>query len=279
MIMRVLVFFLGWYVAVVCAHPFLPRPKHIVIVIEENKPFTKIIGNPSAPYINELAKRGVLFTASYGVTRPSQPNYLVLFSGSTHGISSDACPLELSGSNLAAELAGKGMSFVSYAESMPQPGFDGCSYDAYFRKHNPLANWAGLKQFNRTFDAFPPDPGELPTVALLIPDQRNDMHDGSIALGDAWLSRNIEPYVKWAMTHDSLLILTWDEDDGSADNRIATLFIGPMVKRGVSGQHINHYNILRTIEEMYGLSYLGDSVSVGPVEGIWRNRVEQPAVR
>lgn len=277
--MRVLGFFLGWYVAVACAHPLLPRPQHTVIVIEENRPFAKIIDNPSAPYINELAKHGVLFTASYGVTHPSQPNYLVLFSGSTHGINSDACPLELSGNNLAGELAGKGMSFVSYAESMPQPGFAGCSYDAYFRKHNPLANWAGLWQFNQAFAAFPQDPGKLPTVAMVIPDQRNDMHDGSIAQGDAWLSRNIEPYVRWAMTHDSLLILTWDEDDGSSDNRIATLFIGPMVKQGVSGQQINHYNILRTIEEMYGLSYLGGSASVMPAEGIWRDRAEQPVVR
>ncbi len=272
--MRVLVLMLGGYVAAASAHPLLPHPQHIVIIIEENKPFTKIIGNPSAPYINDLTKRGVLFTASYGVTHPSQPNYLALISGSTHGISSNDCPLELSGSNLASELIDKGMSFASYAESMPQPGFDGCSHDEYFRKHNPLANWRRLKQFNRTFDDFPVDPGELPTVALVIPNQHNDMHDGSISQGDVWLTKNIDHYVRWAMMHDSLLILTWDEDDDSEDNRIATFFIGPMVKPGVSDQHITHYNVLRTIEEMYGLSYLGDSNLVEPVTGIWKDRVE-----
>jgi hypothetical protein len=254
MILRGLVFFLGWCAAAECyAHPLLPRPEHVVIVIEENKPFSTIVGNPSAPYINQLASRGVLFTASYGVTHPSQPNYLALFSGSTHGIRSNICPLELSGSNLALELAGKGKSFASYSESMPYSGFEGCVSGSYFRKHNPAANWKGLNQFNLAFTSFPQDPGELPTVALV----------------DAWLSRNIEPYVKWAMTHDSLLIVTWDEDDGSSNNRIATIFVGPMVNPGVSGQHINHYSTLRTLEEMYGLPYVGESASVTAVEGIW----------
>ena len=110
----------------------------------------------------------------------------------------------------------------------------------------------------------------MPTVALVVPDQRNDMHDGSIAQGDAWLEKNIEPYVQWAVTHNSLLIVTWDEDDGSANNRIATMFVGSMVKPGSSAQRINHYNILRTIEEMMGLKYLGDSANAKSVTGVWR---------
>jgi acid phosphatase len=72
------------------------------------------------------------------------------------------------------------------------------------------------------------------------------------------------------MTHNSLLIVTWDEDDGSANNRITTVFIGPMVKPGSSTQRINHYNILRTIEEMLGLGYLGDSANANSVAGVWR---------
>ena len=104
----------------------LPRPAHIVIVIEENKSYFRIIGNREAPYINELAERGALFTNSFGVTHPSQPNYLALFSGSTRGITSNACPLDLGGGNLAGSLLAKGLSFTSYAESMPEPGYAGC---------------------------------------------------------------------------------------------------------------------------------------------------------
>ncbi len=269
MTLRLLALLLAWHIAPAVAQP-LPRPDHIVIVVEENKSFAQIIGNPDAPYINALAGRGALFTQSHGVTHPSQPNYLALFSGSTRGISSNACPLELSGTNLAGALLEKGLSFVSYAESMPQAGFEGCVYGAYQRKHNPVADWKELAALNQPFSAFLRDFEKLPTVALVVPDQRNDMHDGSIAQGDTWLVKNIEPYAQWAMTHNSLLIVTWDEDDGSADNRVPTLFIGPMVKPGSSAQRINHYNILRTLSEMYGLPYLGESAQAAPVGGVWR---------
>ena len=269
MALRWLMLFLAWHITPVEAQS-LPRPDHIVIVVEENKSFAQIIGNPDTPYINALASRGALFTHSYGVTHPSQPNYLALFSGSTHGIGSNICPLELNGDNLASTLLAKGLSFTSYAESMPQPGFEGCIHGAYYRKHNPAANWKEFTAFNQPFGAFPQDFEKLPTVALVIPDQRNDMHDGSIAQGDAWLAKNIEPYAQWAMTHNSLLIVTWDEDDNSADNRVATLFAGPMVKRGRSAQHINHYNVLRTIEEIFGLPYLGNSAQAMPVNGVWQ---------
>jgi acid phosphatase len=247
----------------------LPHPDHIIIVVEENKSFPQIIGNSAAPYFKGLAKRGTLFTQSYGVTHPSQPNYLALFSGSTQGINSNVCPLELSRSNLASALQDKRLSFVSYSESLPEVGFEGCIHGAYMRKHNPLANWKAFKSLNLPFTTFPQDFSKLPTVALIVPDQNNDMHDGSIAQGDAWLSKNIEPLAQWVMTHNSLLIVTWDEDNGSAKNHVTTVFLGSMIKTGISSQTINHYNILRTIEEMYGLDYLGESAKVDAITGVY----------
>jgi len=248
----------------------LPRPDHIVVVFEENKAFAQIIGNPAAPYINGLSRRGTLFTQSFGITHPSQPNYLALFSGTLQGVSNDACPLTLSGENLASALMEKGLSFVSYADSLPKAGFDGCNYGAYARKHNPVANWKEQQILTQPFDAFPKDYRKLPTVAFVIPDLNNDMHDGSIERGDAWLEKNIEAYAQWAMKHNSLLIVTWDEDNGTAKNRIATIWVGPMVKPGESAQLINHYNVLRTIEEMLGLTYLGDSAKVESITGVWQ---------
>jgi acid phosphatase len=249
----------------------LTRPDHIVIVIEENKAYSQIIGNRKAPYINELSKRGALFTQSFGITHPSQPNYLALFTGSTRGISSNACPLDLSGDNLASSLLSKGLSFTSYSESMPEAGYEGCIYGAYMRKHNPTANWKDLAIYNQPFSAFPTDYAQLPTVSFVIPDQLNDMHDGSITQGDDWLKRNIEGYAQWAMTHNSLLVVTWDEDDGSENNRIATILSGAKVKQGKkSAQSINHYNVLRTIEEMYGLPLLNESNHVQLIGGVWK---------
>jgi acid phosphatase len=265
-----LLFSMGVAQSAIAADVALPRPDHIVIVVEENRGYSKIIGNPVAPYINALAQRGVLFTHSYGITHPSQPNYLTLFSGTTRGISSNACPLELKGENLGGALIEKGLSFVSYSESLPEAGYEGCMYGAYMRKHNPAANWKELAASNQPFKAFPQDFSKLPTVSLVVPDQRNDMHDGSIEQGDAWLAQNIEQYAKWAMSHNSLLIVTFDEDNGREGNHIATIFVGEMVKPGKSEQRINHYTLLRTLSEMYSLAILGESKEQQPITGVWK---------
>lgn len=248
----------------------LPRPDHVVIVIEENHAYGQIIGNADAPYINALAGRGTLFTRSYGVAHPSQPNYLALFSGSTHGYHSDVCPIFVSGDNLAGLLAEKGLTFATYSESQPARGDLSCAAGPYRRKHNPAANWSGLQDMLLPFRDFPREFDRLPTVSLVVPDQRHDMHDGSIADGDAWLKANIDAYAQWAAAHNSLLIVTWDEDDSAHDNRIATIFQGAMVRRGSSAQRINHYAVLRTLEDMYGLRRINESADAKPVSGVWR---------
>jgi acid phosphatase len=137
------------------------------------------------------------------------------------------------------------------------------------RKHNPIANWKELAALNQPFSAFPADYSQLPTVSFVIPDQRNDMHDGSIAQGDAWLKQSIERYAQWAMAHNSLLIVTWDEDDGSSNNRIATIFVGEMVKPGQYKPRIDHYGLLHMVEELYGLPLLNESVKVQVIQGVW----------
>src|SRR5215475_3754205 len=94
-------------------------PDHIVIVIEENHSFSSIIGSSQAPYINGLANQGALFTQSFAVTHPSQPNYLALFSGSTQGITNDSCPHTFAGDNLGHQLIAAGLTFAGYSESLP----------------------------------------------------------------------------------------------------------------------------------------------------------------
>jgi phosphatidylinositol-3-phosphatase len=258
-----------------------PRPDHVVIVIEENKTYAQIIGSTAAPYINRLANDGALFTNAYAISHPSQPNYLALFSGSTHDVPDNRCPLRLSGENLASALAKKSLSFGIYSESMPSAGFEGCAsaMNYYARKHNPAVNWQGVNvapSANLPFDRFPSDFSRLPTVSMVIPNQTNDMHDGAslaaaIAQGDSWLASHLDAYVQWARTHNSLLVLTWDEDDDSADNHIATVFAGAMVKRGKYGGRIDHYSVLRTLADMYGLQAPGKAAQAAPVGGIWSN--------
>ncbi|HSM97696.1 MAG TPA: alkaline phosphatase family protein [Gallionella sp.] len=254
----------------------LPRPEHVVVVIEENRGYAQIMDmRNSASYIHALAKRGMLFTQSYGVTHPSQPNYLALFSGSTQGITRNSCPHSFSSDNLASTLLDAGLSFASFAESLPAIGDPGCMSGAYQRKHNPVANWQGTRVpagLNQRFADFPRDFSRLPTVSFVIPDQDHDMHDGSFEAADDWLKKHIGPYVDWAFKHNSLLILTWDEDDFQQSNRVVTLLVGPMVKAGISAQRIDHYSVLRTLLDFYGLPALGASRDAEAITGIWKKR-------
>jgi acid phosphatase len=243
-----------------------------VIVMMENHSYGEVIGNPAAPFLNRLARGGALFTNSHAVTHPSEPNYLALFSGGTQGIAGDDCPVRLSAPNLATQLLAAGHTFAGYAEGLPGTGSLACYAGEYARKHVPWADFANVPAADsKPMTAFPAgDFGRLPTVSFVVPDLCHDMHDCPVAAGDAWLKARIGPYAAWATTHDSLLIVDFDENDGSPGNQIPTIFAGPMVKPGRYGQLITHYSVLRTIEKLYGLRPLGGARSAGPVTGVWR---------
>jgi acid phosphatase len=254
----------------------VPRAAHVVVVVvvvvEENHSYADIIGNASAPYINWLASHGALMTSSYAVTHPSEPNYLALFVGSTFGLTSDACPVsESAAPNLASELIANRDTFRAYAEDLPSPGAQTCGAGEYARKHAPWVNFSNAPAAD-PFTAFPADYAALPTVSFVIPNLINDMHDGTIAQGDSWLKTHLSSYVTWARSHDSLLVLTWDEDDHSQNNQIPTIIVGQPdgaagIRPGRYNETISHYNILATIEKMYGLPAIGHTA--GALTDIW----------
>src|SRR6185437_12099333 len=100
----------------------VPTPAHVVVVMEENSSFDEIIGNSQAPYINSLASQGALFSQSFAVTHPSQPNYLAIFSGSTQGVTDDNGPISFNSANLRSTLAAVGQTFAGYSEDLPSTG-------------------------------------------------------------------------------------------------------------------------------------------------------------
>ena len=295
----------------------LPVYDHIVIVVEENKDFEEIFGGKfNAPYLKQLAAEGASISHMFGEEHPSEGNYFWLFSGSNQNVGfSDAVPSAANhladypfrGSNLGEQLIKKGLSFKGYAESLPAIGSEvdvdppGCSGDScvYGRKHVPWISFANIPNgatidtsCNLRFADFPTDYAKLPTVAFVIPNLNDDIHNGkpaeSIPAGDAWLAQNLDRYYKWAKTHNSLLIVTFDENDDKDQyhgltnpsvrprsayppvdeydqhlldlrNRIVTIFAGAHIKPGAyaEGKGIMHVNILRTIEAMYGLPKSG----------------------
>jgi acid phosphatase len=248
----------------------VPHFAHIVVVVEENRAYADVIGRAEAPYLNSLAAAGTLLTRSYGVRHPSEPNYLALFSGSTHGLTDDSCPHRFRGDNLGAQLRSRGMRFVGYAESLPATGYLGCYADPYARKHAPWTDFADLPaRVGKPMSRFPSDYRRLPRVAFVVPNLDHDMHDGTVAQGDRWLRRHLSGYVTWARRHNSLLIVTWDEDDSSAGNHIPGVLVGAHVRRVHYGGRVDHYTMLRTLEAACGLPALGAAARRTPITRVW----------
>lgn len=252
----------------------VPAPDHVVVVVFENHATDQVIGSSSAPYIDSLVSGGANLTQSYAETHPSQPNYFALFSGATQGVTDDSCytPGFSSAPNLASELRAAGKTWASYNESLPGQGSTVCDSGRYARKHNPWFGFSNVPTSSAyTFTQFPKDWSALPDVSFVVPNLCNDMHDCPVSTGDTWLKNNLGAYATWAKTHNSVLAVTFDEDNGSSSNRVPTVLYGQPVKAGVTTSvRYDHYSLLRTVEDMERLTtHAGNAASAADITGIW----------
>lgn len=288
----------------------LPKYSHVVIVIEENKYYSRVIGSKDAPYINGvLVKQGANLTRMFAEEHNSEGNYFWIFSGSEQNVGHhDVIPTRGNTSNypfetpnLGAQLIGAGYTFKGYAESLPDIGDRVPREGLYARKHVPWISFGNLPDgksesasTSLQFRQFPVDFNELPTVSIVIPNLINDMHSGKQSLrvrdGDTWLKENLGRYYEWAKTHNSLLIITWDENSDwshfngltnpaskrrDARNRIPTIIAGAHIRHGnySESKGVTHVNLLRTIEAIYGLSEAGHQQKYALSYGIGNNYV------
>ncbi|MFI2609876.1 alkaline phosphatase family protein [Kitasatospora sp. NPDC018619] len=253
----------------------LPAPDHVVVVVMENHAYGQVIGSSEAPYVNgTLVAGGATLTQSHALTHPSQPDYYMLFSGSSQGIVDDGCVDvgALQQPNLASELIGAGQSWASYNEGLPAPGATDCRSGGYAQKHNPWFGFGNVPTSSAYgMDAFPSDYSTLPKVSFVVPDLCDDMHDCSVDTGDSWLQANLDGYAQWAKSHNSLLLLTFDEDDKLSGNRIPTLVYGAHVAPGsATATGYNHYDVLHTLEDLAGVNaHAGHSADAADITGIW----------
>src|SRR2546421_10950621 len=142
-------------------------------------------------------------------------------------------------------------------ESMPRPCFVGDSYP-YMQKHDPFIYFNDIRTNATECNKVVPcstlatdlkSAGTTPNYAWITPNMCNDMHDCSVSTGDTWLKNNLGAYATWAKSHNSLLVVTTDEDDGSATNHIPTLFYGqPVTSATTATASYNHYDVLRTLK-------------------------------
>lgn len=247
-----------------------PHANAVTIVIFENRDYSAIVGAKDAPYLNAaLVPKAAVMTNSHATAHPSEPNYVELFSGNVQGVTGDECPVTSSAPNIATQLLAAHRTFRGFAESLPNAGFSGCkgSKDLYRRKHNPWADFTNVPAaLNQPYEWAPA------SLAIVVPNMCNDMHDCSTTVGDTWMKQHLPAIMKWNAAHDGLLIVTWDEaaPDSDGTNHIATLLIGPMIKPGRYDQHIDHDDVLRTVEQIYGLPCIANACGKRGITGVWR---------
>ena len=247
---------------------------HVVIIVMENKPASRILGADDAPYLNSLAKDYALAANYHAITRPSLPNYIALTSGTTAGITSNCSPkasnCQANVRTIADEIGESGRQWRMYAEGMPEP----CLADdsgRYAVKHNPFMYYPSVTADRQLctehvvpfswLDEDLKTVQSLPDYVFITPDMCSDTHDCPVQTGDEWLSRQVPKILASPAftTKNSLLVVTYDEGSGS-NNQIVTVFAGPAARKGYTSEtRYTHYSLLRTIEDAWDLDPLTDN--------------------
>jgi hypothetical protein len=238
---------------------------HVVWILMENKPSARIIGSPSAPYLNDLAHHCGLANNDHGVAHPSLPNYIALTSGSTQGVNDDGDPSAhpLNAPSLFGQLDTARSSWKAYEESMPSNCLRS-NRGQYAVKHNPplyYTNLASCSAHDVPYQRLAQDldGGTLPAFSFITPNLCNDMHSCSVATGDAWLSREVPRLLSSSVYRSgaTAVFIAWDEDDRSSGNQIPLFVIGPNVTPGtVSNESFTHTALLDLTEQLLRLPSL-----------------------
>ena len=259
----------------------LTKVDKVVVVVFENKAFPQVIGSGQAPTFDALAGRYALLTDYRGVAHPSLPNYLALLSGSTQGVASDCTSCGVSARNLADTLEGAGKTWKTYAEGLPAPGFTGSSAGRYAKKHDPLLYFDDVTARPERLRRIVPltvlwrdlATNALPDFSLVVPDLCHDMHDCPVSSGDAWLGSFLRSLLRSGELGHGVVYVVFDEGVGDAGGggRVPALVVGPLVRPGArSSVPLDHYSLLRTIEDAWNLPRLARSRAARPITGIWR---------
>jgi hypothetical protein len=266
----------------------IPALGRVFFVIFENREFTQVIGNESAPNFNSLAEQGALLTQHYAITHPSFPNYLALIAGQTFGITWNCETCYQNAPILPDQLEASGKTWRAYLEGMPAACFD-YTVNPYAKRHNPFIYFESVRSdegrcLSRVvpFDQFVIDMSQdsLPDFVWITPDICNSAHDCPLATADKWLGSLVDTIRSSnAYQSDSLIIITWDEGSSNAGccdlakgGRVATILLSPMIQPGVQDDTpYTHYSLLAMLEKGWGLDLLGlaGDPRTTPVNGVW----------
>jgi hypothetical protein len=222
--------------------------KHVFVFMMENTGIEALQKNPNAPWINQAIQTTGVAGNYYGVTHPSQPNYIASTAGTTAGVPDDN-DVTVNLPNIVDQLEAKKHTWKGYMQGLSLCNGDklahACGNQLYERKHNPFVSFSDV-QSNPARMANVVDLSQLdtdlanntvPDYSWISPDQCNDMHGRGgggpsdpcdfsnvqllIQAGDQFLSSWVGKIMaSKAWSGDSAIFITWDESDftGSPDN-------------------------------------------------------------
>jgi len=233
----------------------------VFMMMFENHSYDEVAADPN---FNYYFSKGTNMMNYFAITHPSQPNYWCQIGGDHFGINSDG-NVDLPYSNLVDLFDKKQVTWKSYQEDYPGNCNADESVGLYYRKHNPFisfnnirtnatrcANIVNAKQLDVDLAK-----GTLPELSYFTPNIDNDAHNTNISYAGQWLHSFLIPRLP-KFPARTLFIVTWDEDDYTEENQIFTAVWGSMIKPN-SKDHTfyDHYSLLRTIEDNWGLGNLG----------------------
>lgn len=268
-----------------------PIFSHIIVVVMENLDLTQA---QKVPFFQSMMGDYAYALDYTAISHPSLPNYIALISGDTYGFGHDCqpspdCHVPETIKSLADELENKGLTWKAYIEAMPEACTMNNTPD-YVVRHNPFIYFDNIRDdplrcssHDVPFTQFQTglDSGTLPNFSWISPDLCNSMHnkcellESRVSEGTEWLSTWIPKILgSQQFQQDGLLIITFDEgvsDEGccgsAGGGKVLTLLISsnPQVRSGgwASDTPYNHYSLLRTIEDNWGLPHLGHSSDAG----------------
>ncbi|MBV9924089.1 MAG: hypothetical protein JOZ96_03545 [Acidobacteria bacterium] len=249
--------------------------ERIFIIFLENKSEQAVLDNA---FMKKLAARGVRLSKYFGVTHPSQPNYIAATAGLP--FVTDDNKHDIDATNIVDLLEAKGVSWKAYMEDMPESDktVHISKNRLYFRKHNPFVSFDSVRNSPARMEKVvnarrlraDVKKGELPEFSWYTP---NIQHDGHSPPDDfqpnnplrgvnfiaQWLEGFLPPLLdEPKFAKGTLVCVTFDESVPHADNHVYHVLLGDMVKPGtVESEMFNHYSLLRTVEENFGLGDLG----------------------